>query len=433
MGFTYLMAMICAAIAPESLRSVAERARRIVPTGFLWSCTYVAVLEVLLLLQLALMEKRQVGAYAPLPQLSPDDLANVCGAIAVLQTLGLAALYVSLRSGDERRRDVAIVAGGAVVMFACGLCYLNTRGDVLAYVGSGLLVHPYAPEHVRFSGEFAVINHAWRYPLLPSPYGPLWEALAHLVVVPFHTLRGAILAFQLLEVFALLAMIAMLRRRGVRLATIAVLALNPFIVQAYVAEGHNDLIATALVFAACFLSAPASVVAVVAAGGVKASLAALGLCAFARFDSARTRWTCAASALAGSAGLVLLAGPDYVRAVRATTQAYWQPISPTVQAFHVACAALAVAFLVAGLFGKRLPAGGAWCGIALASVSGALALFLITLPYAGFEVSNVFVLALTPFGNVLRFDVAIALALAVYLTIRRAAFERHKRRSMTSS
>jgi len=256
--------------------------------------------------------------------------------------------------------------------------------------------------------------------------------LAHLVVVPFHTLRGAMLGFQLLEAVAFLGAIALLRGRGLPPATIAVLALNPVIIETYVAQGHNDLLASALALAGCFLPAPAAVVAVVAAGGMKFPLALLGLCAFARFDSARTRWMCAAAAAVGSAVLVLLAGPDYLRAVRTVSQAYWQPLPAAVHVLHAACAVLAVAFVLAGLWRKRLPAGGAWCGVALAqyplshylawglpfaSASGAPALFLITLPYAGFEINNAFVA--TPLLNVLRAGVAIAIGFALYLTARR--------------
>jgi hypothetical protein len=433
MGFAFLLAMICATIAPAPLRSLAERARRMVPAGFLWSCGYVGVLETLLLLQLLLLEERQTGAYVPLPRFSPSDLAQFFGIDSVLQSGALALLYVSLASRPERRRDLALVIGGTAVMLAGALCFLNTGGDILAYVGSALLAHPYAPERVRFSGEFAVINGLWRYPLLPSPYGPVWTTLTHFIVVPFHTLRGAMLALQFVEAAAFLGTIALLRGRGVPPATVAVLALNPFIVETYVAEGHNDLIASALVFAGCFVSAPAAVAAVIAAGGMKFPLAVLGLCAFARFESARTRWICAGAVMAGSVVLVLLAGPNYLPAIRTVAEAYWQPLPPVVQALHVACAMLAVAFVIAGLSGKRLPAGGAWCGIALAqyplynylvwgmpfaSASGALAVFLITLPYAGFEISNAFVT--TPLLNVLRAGVAIAIGFAVYLTARRA-------------
>jgi hypothetical protein len=432
MGFAYLLAMMCATIAAAPLRSVAGRARRLVPTGFYWSCGYVGSLLFLLGQQLLLLEEGQAGAYVPLPRLSPSDLAQFFGIISFVQTGVLALLYVSLASGPERRRDRALVVVGTAAMLVCGLCFRNTGGDIFAYVGSALLAHPYAPEHVRFGGEFAVINGLWGYPLLPSPYGPVWATLAHLIVVPFHTLRGAMLGFQVLEVAAFLATIALLRGQRVRLATLAVLALNPFIVETYVAQGHNDLLASALAFAACFLWAPVAVAAVVVAGGMKLPLALLGLCAFARFDSARTRWMCAAAVAAGSAVLVLLAGPDYPRAVRTVSQAYWQPLSPAVQVLHVACAVLAVGFVIAGLSAKRLPAGGAWCGVALAqyplanylawdmpfaSASGALALFLITLPYAGFEINNAFVA--TPLLNVLRAVVAIAIGFALYLTVRR--------------
>jgi len=432
MGFAYLLAMMCATIAPASLRSSAGRARRLVPAGYFWSCGYVGVLAILLGLQLLLLEEQQPGAYDPLPRFSPSELAELFGIVSILQTGALALLYVSLASGPERRRDLALVMAGAAAMLAGGLCFLNTGGDILAYVGSALIAHPYAPERVRFSGEFGAINGLWGFPLLPSPYGPVWATLAHLIVVPFHTLRGAMLGFQLLEAAAFLGTIALLRRRGLRLATIAMLALNPFIIETYVAQGHNDLLPSALALAACFLWAPAAVVAVVAAGGMKFPLAMLGLCAFARFDSARTRWICAAAAVAGSAALALLAGPDYLRAVRTVSRAYWQPLPPAVQVLHVICAVLAVAFVITGLWGKRLPAGGAWCGVALAqyplsnylawgvpfaSASGALALFLITLPYAGFEINNAFVA--TPFLNVLRAGVAIALGFALYLTVRR--------------
>jgi hypothetical protein len=433
MGFAYILAMMCATIAPAPLRSIAGRARRVVPKGFRWSCGYVASLIIFLGLQLLLLEEGQAGVRVALPRFSPTDLAQLFGIISLVQTGVLALLYVSLASGPERRRDLALTAVGTAAMLVCGLCFRNTGGDIFAYAGSALLAHPYAPEHVRFSGEFAVINGLWGYPLLPSPYGPVWATLAHLIVAPFHTMRGAMLGFQSLEAAAFLGTIALLRGRGVRLATLAVFALNPFVVETYVAQGHNDLFPSALALAACFLWAPVAVVAVVAAGGVKLPLALLGLCAFARFDSARTRWICAAAVVAGTAILVLLAGPDYLRAIRTVSQAYWQPLSPAVHVLHVTCAVLAVGFVIAGLCTKRLPAGGAWCGVALAqyplahylvwgmpfaSASGAPALFLITLPYAGFEINNAFVA--TPFLNVLRAGVAVAIGFALYLTVRRA-------------
>ena len=153
----------------------------------------------------------------------------------------------------------------------------TTSQDLYLYVGFAHLGSAaYAPPAVPFAGEFRAVNRLWGLPMLSSAYGPLWIALSRASLYAGDSLGAQVEAFRAAGAifFCACTGLLFLGRRDV--ATTTLFALNPALIQQYVADGHNDVFALALAlgaFAVVRRSAIAACVLVAAAGAAKLSFA----------------------------------------------------------------------------------------------------------------------------------------------------------------
>ncbi len=430
MGFTYIVALLVAAISLVYRRPpLADDDGR--PGRPAAALAIVVVSVLAYAFELAAYEQRQ-GIRTFLPVYSEATFALVLGATFVVQSALLAGLARTLgRPGAPLRIAIAL---GSVAMLGLSLHQQNTGGDLTAYVGSAMQHDPYVPSRAPFPAAFASINRIWGTPMVPSTYGPLWNAIAAAAAAPFATLPGKLLAMQLLGAVALLGIVATLLRTKAPPAVVVLVALNPFLWEQYVAEAHNDLLAAAFVVVAARSATMRTIVlAVVASAAIKVSFALTGLATLARLSRRADRLTGAAW-IVGLVGLTIaLAGAEYPRAVVRVLALYAHPLPPgdvvLRELTELAVAVFAVVAVVAG----RVPWGTPWIPIALgqfpltnylcwglptALVGNGAAIFLIALPYAAFEANNI--LAETPLSIGVRLAAGVALAAVLVLGLRRA-------------
>ncbi len=422
MGFTYLIALLVAAIslvrgtaplADDGPIDGGSRPVRAILAALAVVGSYV--------LELCVFEQNQ-GVKTPIPALSSTNAAVVLDTIFILQSCLLFALARAI--GRPSRFLIFVLGFAAVVMLALSLNYRSTGGDVLAYVGSTLEVDPYLPSQEAFQPAFAVINKVWGLPSVPSTYGPLWNAVAKVVASPFTTLRGKILGMQLLQAVALISIVVTLVRTKASPAVIALVALNPFLWETYVAEGHNDLLAAAFIVAAARSTRVASIVLlVVAAAATKASFALSGLAALAKLRRRRDRVLGFFAISILTAAIVALVGPKYPRAIIHGINLYAHPLPFGDVALRWLTELAVSGFALVAIYSGRVPWGTGWITIAIgqfpltnylcwglptALVGNGATIFLVALPYATFEANNF--LSQTPISAIVRVLVAIVLA-----------------------
>jgi hypothetical protein len=430
-GFTYVLALLLAGIS--LVRPTAPLADRDPIAGTSRPLRAIAValaLAVSYILELWVYEQRQ-GVAAPIPEFSSTSVALVLDVIFILQT----GLLVMLARVIGRPSRVLILGLSlvALVMLGFSLHQQITSGDAFAYVGSTLETDPYNPSTQAFPASFASINRMWGLPLIPSTYGPIWNAIAKIAVAPFATLRGKVLGIQILGALALISIVVTLVRTKAPPAVVALVALNPFLWETYVAEGHNDLLAAAFVVAAARSTRSRSIVTLVAvAAAIKVSFALTGLVTLARISRPRDRVVGFVTICASVALTVALVGPNYPSSVIHAIHLYAYPLPFVVVALRC-LTELAVGYcaLVAVLWG-RVPWGTGWITIAVgqfpwinylcwglptALVGRGATIFLATLPYAAFEVNTIAVP--TAFSETVRIVVAAFLASILLVALRK--------------
>ena len=186
--------------------------------------------------------------------------------------------------------------------------------DVYAYVGQAALVvegvDPYTNGPSALDGPLVDgIDDVWRD--APSPYGPLWLALASLVVrVTGESLLPALVGMRLLAVLGLLLAGWALRRLGGDRALWLGIA-NPLVLLHLVAGAHNEALMLGLMLAGLAVgSLPLAAVLITAAALVKLpALAALGFVVMARPSwAARLRSGVLAAAVCAATAVLLSVG-----------------------------------------------------------------------------------------------------------------------------
>lgn len=291
---------------------------------------------------------------------------------ALFETLELAALAALLRGRTLRAVDSCIVAAGSLGLVVAAF---TTRGltsaDMYAYMGYARLgVHAYDPPAAGFVGPLAAVNGLWGVPLVPCAYGPLWVAVVHLILAPFASLASQAIALRALgacSFFALVAGVAALRAGPL---VIALVALNPALVEQFVADGHNDGIAIALALAAVALGRrhpPFAIALAAAASLVKLPFVLIGALAFAAEPKLGRRIACVAGTLA-TAGIasIVIGGHPYARAIARTADAYGSHTSGALDAAHIAVAAVAAAATIVAVVTARFGWQAAWSFAGLA-------------------------------------------------------------------
>jgi hypothetical protein len=430
-GFTYLIALLVAGISLVRPAAPLEDGDRIDDTCRpIPAIAAAVVLAGSYIFELWVYEQRQ-GVATPIPVFSGTNLSLILDSIFILQTGLLVALARVI--GRPSRPLVVALSFVAFVMLAFSLNQQNTGGDVVAYVGSTLEANPYDPSHRAFPPNFASVNREWGLPLIPSTYGPLWNAIAKVAVSPFSTLRGKILGFQILGALALISIVATLVRTKAPPAVVALVALNPFLWETYVAEGHNDLLAAAFVIVAARSTRTRSIVIlVVAAAAIKVSFALTGLTTLARIERLRDRVS--GFLLIGALATLAIAvvGPQYPRSVIRVLNLYAHPIPFGDVALRCLTEIAVGCFALVAIIWGRVSWGTGWITIAIgqfpltnylcwglptALVGRGATAFLAALPYAAFEANNI--LVETPLTATVRTLVAAVLASILFFSLRR--------------
>jgi hypothetical protein len=290
-------------------------------------------------------------------------------AIVIAQCAALYLLHRILLSENGAQRGL-LVAGCAALVAMAVFAPVVTSADIYAYVSDALLGWgAYHPTAQRLPGDFGLVNDYWGSPQWPSPYGPLFIGLDHLIVGSAKlSLFGSLLLLRLINAAGLVAVILLLRRLKVAPATIALLACNPYFIFELIANGHNDMLALGLTLGA--FSARSQIVAAalaIAAGLIKLQYAFVCAICFAAKGTRAQRIALTASVIIIVVTVsVLVGGLPYVgglgvQAVYATHAFSLERVVP-----HGLALAFAVIALLAALLAGRKYAAAAWAMPALA-------------------------------------------------------------------
>jgi hypothetical protein len=361
--------------------------------------------------------------YAGLPVVPLDESAPAYGhtppwvtttilGLTIAETGALFALYRSLRKRRPTRATAASICIACAIMLAGALrTSATTSGDMYLYVGFAHLgTASYAPPAVPFKGEFAVVNRLWGLPMLPAAYGPVWIGLSRLTLLAGHSLGTQVEAFRLIAAISFCAsasFLFLLRREP---ATAALFALNPALLEQYVADGHNDIFCLALTLAA-FLAVrsgavAAAIVLVAAAGTAKLPFALVGALAFASLARPSRRIGSAALAIGLALGATdLFSGGRYAAAATHVMRTYaFSDPSSAVARLVVAAVALGALLMAVAL--RRFNCGASWSflafgtelfpwyvawGVPYALLEGSwLTAYLLSLPLVAFNLTTVY-------------------------------------------
>jgi hypothetical protein len=247
-----------------------------------------------------------IDVFHPARQIDHGNLvATAMLWLAAFQSYALLALY------RQKPSRVAVGIGcGVMLLLSCAAPAL-TSFDLYGYVRDVELgFAAYRPPHVPFPGAYRVFD-LWLGKQRASAYGPLWLVVARLVTSVAATLLGKLLALRVFSVLAYLAALAGLRALRMPSRIIAVFALNPGLMFQYVVDGHNDLIAIAvLVFAAAAVRRRPSLAfgLIAVAGLLKLPYALLGLPIVAAVRSVRVRVAGSIAMVAAVATISWIAG-----------------------------------------------------------------------------------------------------------------------------
>ena len=348
----------------------------------------------------------------PLFAHTPEWVSDCALALAMAQCAALVTLERTLRG--RRLPAIGTAALGAccaLMLVAALLTRSTTSFDLYAYVGSARLGdEAYRPPSIGFDGAFALLNKIEGVPILPAAYGPLWLGLARSITAAASSLGAQLEALRLLSAALFVVSIALLRAARFEAATIALFALNPALIEQYVANGHNDIAPFALTLAAFVAVRTSPWLAVTlgaAAGAMKLPFTVIASLAFVGASDARRRLAYAACA-AGGALLIsgLFGGRAYLDALRRTAQLYQPPSAFPVGLLYLGTVSAALVATALALWRRRYIPTASWSFAAFASalfpwyliwgLPYALAerrsawIFLASLPVATFILSRVY-------------------------------------------
>jgi hypothetical protein len=306
----------------------------------------------------------------------PDAIEIALLVLAFVESYLLFALFRAKAS------PVVLAAGTAAMLVLSLAAPAFISPDPYAYAGDAMLGRgAYTPPRTAFSGEYALINRFFQAPMLSAPYGPLWIALARLFTAGAPALLAKLLALRLLGAASFVALLAALRAYGVPPRLLAIAAMNPAILQQYVADAHNDLLGIVMVVAAAALirkrRALLATGVTAAAGLVKLPFTVLALPIFAGVERRPLRYACAFSAIALAALVSWLAGgAAYFHGLNVHV-----PTPGPVYALNAAVSIAALFMLGSAAIGSRRRYSGVWL---IAMMSSYIATWYAAygLPYA---------------------------------------------------
>ncbi len=397
---------------------------------------------------LAALPVRVIDDRAPLFGHAP--FGDLDALAAGLQTLGLIALWVTVRRRQIGRLSSVIIGGASALMLGCALAApAMTSFDMYAYAATvhGGLAHAYHPANAAFAGDWYAVNRIYGTPVYPSAYGPVWLALAAGATSWIASFAGTIAALRVIELVAFVACVAALRRLGAPAYALALFAMNPAIVADAIVSGHNDLTAVAFVLVAAAMRErfPLGAIALATcAGAIKLPFLLIAPLAFVAETDHGKRVTYALATLALSLGIsVIFGGGAYLAAIRQTATTYDAIGHATTDALRLAIAVVVIATVALALLRRRFSPTLAWafCALGVTFSSWYLvwgtpyawaerrwfARFLISLPLLAY----LFATAYAPTGlSVRTFYLAAGLAPAlVVLTLIRERRQRAARAS----
>ncbi len=348
----------------------------------------------------------------PLHGHTPAWVGNGLLVLALIQALALYRFFFVVRSNAPNRTVVAIAASACAIMLVAALATRRMAAGIDLYlnVGYGQLgLGAYAPPALAFPDEFVAINRLWGVPILPATYGPLWLLLAKAIAQTGHSLAAQLQAFRIAGALAFLGCIPLLRAAGARAAEVAVFALNPALIFAFVVDAHNDIFPLALALAALATGARRPFVALafaVAAGSMKLPFALAACLAFAQLDDRRRRvGFCVATIVLALAMTELGSGGRYV-ASASHALAYQRLTNPWDNIAHALAIGAALVATGLAIWQRRFIATASWTFLSLGAVvlpwyaawglpyaivqRTFLPLYLITLPVLAFGLSTTF-------------------------------------------
>jgi hypothetical protein len=378
---------------------------------------------------------------------------SIVETVCLLQSFLLFILAALLRrnvSGIHAGNKIIAAAAATLALLAFSSPSMESA-DLYAYIAQAqALPSAYHPGSIPLPGESAIINHIWGLPLWPSPYGPLWIALAKITTASMPTLLAQLRALRFLGVIAVSLCIALLYALRLPRWAQTIFAVNPMIYDTFVSEGHNDIWGANLVLTAaliCRYSPFLAVLPAAAAGLIKLPFILIGTLAFTIQRDTTRRVVLALATIALSLSVSTIAGgPWYWHALRHVAEASPLPASLSESIAHITLVLLALGFLLYAVLRRRFILGAAW-SIAALSI-GMLSQYLSwAFPYAllAEEVDGTFLAALptayyllntqyeiTPFFIILRaMLIAVPTIGVVQRLLRRQRQTKHASESQT--
>jgi hypothetical protein len=289
-------------------------------------------------------------------------------ACAVAQAFVLWGLWRTL-PGTLALAGVRIALAVAVgIMFGAALFVPALSSmDTYAYAGYAKLgmANAYAPPARVFHGTFGAIEHLWGRPIVACVYGPLWVFFNQFIAGSARTLGQAVFVERLIGIAGYGTLLLALRILNVSPATSAIVAINPMLVNQFVANGHNDIIGvTFVLFAlAAVAELPLLAAVLVACGSlVKITMLALGLVVFAgRGRLARRTGYVALAVVLTLGASVEFGGPAYMHTLlhQGLSVNHATQLTSSIVMTRV-LAACAVAILALGFMRGDVLRAGAW-------------------------------------------------------------------------
>jgi hypothetical protein len=220
------------------------------------------------------------------PSENPNGLLVAAVLVGALQSAFLFVIYKSLHRNPLDTIVVSAIASGAIVLLLISLLARNiSSNDVYAYVGYGKLglAQAYEPQAHELPTAYGLVGELWGDPMPPCYYGPLWVLIAQTAMSFAGSVVQGVYIWRAIGLASFIAILILLRAKGLSPDIIALVALNTGFVELFVAEAHNDLLAVALTLAATIAVRKLPLLAAVliaAAALIKLPFIALGFLAF---------------------------------------------------------------------------------------------------------------------------------------------------------
>jgi hypothetical protein len=292
-----------------------------------------------------------------------SDVATIA---AIVQTVALAICGLRLARAPISRLQMIYVCASIGVSLCAAFAVPALRSqDVYAYAGYTVLADPYQLERQHMSPGFRVIESLWRYPMIPSVYGPLWTALSRAAAGWLPTLAERLYALRALAIVAFGFVAFAYARLRDRQSALVLFAANPGLINQYVVDAHNDLWGVGFVLLALFpqMRTILRVALLAAAGSIKLPLIFPAAVVFASTRSLPVRILAPFAAVALAIALAIVFHADASRTV--ATQAGYRSHQPGIVIAHYALAVACITLIAVALLWGRFARFGGFSTLAL--------------------------------------------------------------------